>query len=663
MRSVFLSSVSSSFKKTHTQEVVGVKSDDRSALLYTRALPFSLSLRAPAKEEEEEEEEEGEGEEEAQIQKRKRRMSTRRARENDDDTGPSDPRKRSRAATTTTTTTTTDGTAPPPPVAVIPSTEALQSLLQSVNANKGTVATTTTTSTTPAAPGPPSILETQNGTSPHATTTTTTTTTTAPRDPRSRSSTRVAAAAAAAQQQQQQPVVMPQYGAAAPPPNVYGGTTATTIPGLHPTQRVPPPPPAAHQVVHTQQQPIYVQQPQTTTTTVAGAAPAGTIQYAYPPPPPGQTTTTTVLSMPPPPPGQMGTAATVPVSILRPGMILPANMPKELPVGHIIEQLPCPQENAGKVIGHGGEKINQLQQATKAIVKIQSSTDVPKGAPRLITIAGAPECVRHAIEQLLPVVNVTKASQGIPASQANAGAPQQQVLEIRIAVPDNMIGRVIGRGGETIKRISDESGARLQIERESNEVSAKGDASQLEIARMLIHDIVTAPVRQASAAGAAGASGEGKPEYVVIEIDSQGQEGRIIGRGGENIRSMAVTSGAKIQIDKETKMIKISGFKDKVETAKHMLETFMADYVPRDQQYQKSDTATTTTAAGTGAPVFGQTSEQQNAAAAHEAALKQEEEEKPLWETHQSPEGYTYYYNTTTGETQWEMPDDYDGFS
>ena len=593
-------------------------------------------------------------------------MSTRRARENDDggggDTvGPSDPRKRSRAATTTTTTeqqqvVNNGAAAPPPPVAVIPSTEALQSLLQSVNANK-----VTTTTTTTAAPGPPSIVDSRNQNA--NATTTTTTTATAPRDPRSRSSSRAAAAAvAAAASQQQQHVVMPQYGgvAAAPPPNVYGGA----IPGLHQsTQRVPPPPPAQHQVVHTQQQTVYLQQPQTTTTTIVGAPP-GTVQYAYPPPPPGQTTTTTgaVLSMQPPPGQLAGTAGTVPVSILRPGMILPANMPKELPIGHIIEQIPCPSENAGKVIGHGGEKINQLQQATKAIVKIQSSADVPKGAPRLITIAGAPECVRHAIEQLLPVVNTTKApAGGVPVYQANMGAPQQQVLEIRIAVPDNMIGRVIGRGGETIKRISDESGARLQIERESNEVSAKGDASQLEIARMLIHDIVTAPVRQTLAAGAAGASGEAKPEYVVIEIDSQGQEGRIIGRGGENIRSMAMTSGAKIQIDKETKMIKISGFKDKVETAKHMLEAFMADYVPRDQQYQKSDDAAA--AGATGAPIFGQTLEQQNAAAAHEASLKKEEEEKPLWETHQSPEGYTYYYNTTTGETQWEMPDDYDGFS
>ena len=112
------------------------------------------------------------------------------------------------------------------------------------------------------------------------------------------------------------------------------------------------------------------------------------------------------------------------------------------------------------------------------------------------------------------------------APVANVGAPQQ-VFEIRIAVPNNMIKRVIARGGETIKRISDECGARLQIEREPNEVSAKGDTSQLEIARMLIHDIVTAPVRQTSPAGAAGAAGDRKPEYIIIVLDSQGQEGRI----------------------------------------------------------------------------------------------------------------------------------------
>ena len=34
---------------------------------------------------------------------------------------------------------------------------------------------------------------------------------------------------------------------------------------------------------------------------------------------------------------------------------------------------------------------------------------------------------------------------------------------------------------------------------------------------------------------------------------------------------------------------------------------------------------------------------------------------KPLWETHKSPEGYTYYYNTTNGETQWDLPDDFPG--
>ena len=36
---------------------------------------------------------------------------------------------------------------------------------------------------------------------------------------------------------------------------------------------------------------------------------------------------------------------------------------------------------------------------------------------------------------------------------------------------------------------------------------------------------------------------------------------------------------------------------------------------------------------------------------------------RPLWETHKSPEGYTYYYNTTTGETTWDQPEEYAGVS
>ena len=49
------------------------------------------------------------------------------------------------------------------------------------------------------------------------------------------------------------------------------------------------------------------------------------------------------------------------------------------------------------------------------------------------------------------------------------------------------------------------------------------------------------------------------------EIPAQGQEGRIIGKGGENIRALSTQTGAKITIIKETGMVRVSGDADKVE--------------------------------------------------------------------------------------------------
>ena len=54
------------------------------------------------------------------------------------------------------------------------------------------------------------------------------------------------------------------------------------------------------------------------------------------------------------------------------------------------EEIMCPNEAAGKVIGHGGETINSIQTRTGAHVRIQPSSEVPQGAPRRITVSGAP---------------------------------------------------------------------------------------------------------------------------------------------------------------------------------------------------------------------------------------------------------------------------------
>ena len=82
------------------------------------------------------------------------------------------------------------------------------------------------------------------------------------------------------------------------------------------------------------------------------------------------------------------------------------------------EDVMCPSECAGKVIGHGGETINSIQTKSGAHVKIQSSHEVPSGAPRRITITGAPGPVADAVQMVNDIIR----EHGARARAGAAGA-------------------------------------------------------------------------------------------------------------------------------------------------------------------------------------------------------------------------------------------------
>jgi far upstream element-binding protein len=371
----------------------------------------------------------------------------------------------------------------------------------------------------------------------------------------------------------------------------------------------------------------------------------GAPRVSVPPPPP--------VAMAPPPPQQFGAPPRFGggAHAAQPGAYgVPAGPPGAYGGGPpgppgapgfdpsaVTEYVMCPPEKAGKVIGHGGDKINSIQAESGASVKIQNQSDVGPGQPRRITVTGAPDRVAHAVR----IVNelIAPPPQRAPVTSSASGARDPNAVEIFIPVDPDCFGKIIGRGGDTIRRLQEESGVRMQVDRTNSRVQITGDASGCEVARTLLQEVLD-EANQPAPSG-----------IKTTEIPAQGQEGRIIGKGGENIRNMSAQTGAKITIIKETGMVKIVGPPECVESAIQTVNDFIETQL-NPVSYQGGG------GAGAGIP-----SDTAGAAAYDPAPTGGLTPYKPLWETHTSPEGYTYFYNTSTGSTQWDEPEDYDGFS
>jgi far upstream element-binding protein len=362
---------------------------------------------------------------------------------------------------------------------------------------------------------------------------------------------------------------------------------------------------------------------------------------APPPPPPHATAAPGPYGAPPgpygAPPGPYGGGQGAPYGA-PPGP--PMRAPPPGPIGGdpaaVTEYVMCPPEKAGKVIGHGGDKINGIQAESGASVKIQNQSDVGPGQPRRITITGSPDRVARASQLVYALIQDGAAAR---APTRGGGGGGSGGSEIFVPVDPEHFGKIIGRGGDTIRRLQEESGVRMQVDRANSRVQITGDASGCEVARTLLREVLDASPDAAATSG-----------QTTTEIPAQGQEGRIIGKGGENIRALSAQTGAKITIIKETGMVRVSGDADRVRDAVAAVEDFIE---------QQINPVRVTNA---GVPVDERAVESYGGGGGGDGGGGLTPY-KPLWETHQSPEGYTYYYNTTTGETQWEEPEDYDGYS
>ncbi|EFW98744.1 far upstream element-binding protein [Grosmannia clavigera kw1407] len=175
-------------------------------------------------------------------------------------------------------------------------------------------------------------------------------------------------------------------------------------------------------------------------------------------------------------------------------------------------------------------------------------------------------------------------SPGRGGAGGGAGAGGDDITET-IEIPASLVGLIIGRQGENLKRVENDSHCRVQFlaaaspDEETRQCKITGPGAQRVIARTAIYQIIedsgmssaprgTGSDRGASSVGGRGAGGAGMgaaggggttplkdgEECVQIMVPDR-TVGLIIGRGGETIRDLQERSGCHINIVGEAKSV------------------------------------------------------------------------------------------------------------
>jgi transcription antitermination factor NusA-like protein len=234
--------------------------------------------------------------------------------------------------------------------------------------------------------------------------------------------------------------------------------------------------------------------------------------------------------------------------------------------GVVSETMRIPNEAVGLVIGRSGETIRQLQ--IRAGADIQVSRD-QEGDDRGIIIMGPPEnvalakgLVNRIVAEKLESISGGGASPTAPGATSMPGAPMASAGgEVQFLIPQRHVGLVIGSGGQQIRQLQDNSGARIQVAKDplpgsghppdQRQVTLSGDPACVATAKQMIEALMAQDPRSSGGGGGGGGGMGAMPGGVtkVIEIPNH-TVGGVIGAQGRNIRYMQETSGAHIQMQK-----------------------------------------------------------------------------------------------------------------
>lgn len=296
------------------------------------------------------------------------------------------------------------------------------------------------------------------------------------------------------------------------------------------------------------------------------------------------------------------------------------------------EEIMVPGSKVGLIIGKGGETIKQLQERTGAkMVVVQEGPGQEMEKP--LRISGDPQKVEHAKQLVYELIqdkgeggqSNNRGGGGGGGGNFNRGGHQDRDHggpgsgyggsphggdSLEIFVPKQAVGVVIGKGGDMIKKIQNETGCRLQFLQTKNDGPGdrrcviQGTKQQVDDGKRMIDDLIESVMRRQNGNGGQGdwnngSSGGSNSSYNQHHQSQMGgmpggvqvvQEqyqfvvpaskcGIIIGRSGDTIKQINSQSGAHCEMDRKVsanqtveKTFTVKGEQHQVDEAKRLIQ-------------------------------------------------------------------------------------------
>ena len=166
-------------------------------------------------------------------------------------------------------------------------------------------------------------------------------------------------------------------------------------------------------------------------------------------------------------------------------------------------QIMVPDKTVGLIIGRGGETIRDLQDRSGCHINIVGENKSVNGL-RPVNLIGSQQAAARAKELIMEIVESDTRNGGHGAANTSRvqsdpygdpyGSPNNKSNET-IHVPSEAVGMIIGKGGETIKEMQNQTGCKINVSQASGrdvtrEIGLIGTMAAIDAAKRAIDEKV-----------------------------------------------------------------------------------------------------------------------------------------------------------------------------